>query len=400
MKRILIVINTLGMAGAETALLELVRHINPREYQTDLYVLLGQGELVHRLPEHIRLLNRRYSDCSVLSREGKKLLFSNTLRALAARGNLFFLLPYLAGNFWEMAGKKRILPDKLMWRALSDGAERFDRVYDLAVAFLEGGASYYVADHVKAKKKAAFIHVDYTRAGYTRRLDRDCYLKFDRIFTVSDEVREAFLKVYPQCREKTEIFHNLVDREGILKKAQLPGGFSDSFQGLRILTVGRLTAQKALEVSVEAMALLKKSGENVRWYVLGEGDERRFLEGKIRQLGLERDFLLLGAVPNPYPYLRQADIYVHASRYEGKSIAIQEAQILGKPILVSDCSGNREQVEPMEDGMMCSLTPEGIRDGVQVLIHDGDLRKRLGLAAAARSFGDASELEKLFCLLA
>ena len=143
-----------------------------------------------------------------------------------------------------MAGKKRILPDKLMWRALSDGAERFDRVYDLAVAFLEGGASYYVADHVKAKKKAAFIHVDYTRAGYTRRLDRDCYLKFDRIFTVSDEVREAFLKVYPQCREKTEIFHNLVDREGILKKAQLPGGFSDSFQGLRILTVGRLTARR------------------------------------------------------------------------------------------------------------------------------------------------------------
>ncbi len=400
MKRILIVINTLGMAGAETALMELVRHVNPKEYQTDLYVLLGQGELVHRLPEHIRLLNRRYSDCSVLSREGKKLLFSNTLRALAARGNLFFLLPYLAGNFWEMARKKRILPDKLMWRALSDGAERFHRVYDLAVAFLEGGASYYVADHVKAKKKAAFIHVDYTRAGYTRRLDRDCYLKFDRIFTVSDEVREAFLKVYPQCREKTEIFRNLVDREGILKKAQLPGGFSDSFQGLRILTVGRLTAQKALEVSVEAMALLKKSGENVRWYVLGEGDERRFLEGKIRQLGLERDFLLLGAVPNPYPYLRQADIYVHASRYEGKSIAIQEAQILGKPILVSDCSGNREQVKPMEDGMMCSLTPEGIRDGVQALIHDGDLRKRIGFAAAARSFGDESELEKLFCLLA
>lgn len=207
MKRILIVINTLGMAGAETALLELVRHINPREYQTDLYVLLGQGELVHRLPEHIRLLNRRYSDCSVLSREGKKLLFSNTLRALAARGNLFFLLPYLAGNFWEMAGKKRILPDKLMWRALSDGAERFDRVYDLAVAFLEGGASYYVADHVKAKKKAAFIHVDYTRACTPSRMPSGVRLHIIpssmgftcSLFPLQSDTKIGFPRIWASC---------------------------------------------------------------------------------------------------------------------------------------------------------------------------------------------------------
>ena len=70
-----------------------------------------------------------------------------------------------------MRKEGRLMPDKLLWRAISDGARRFPEEYDLAVAFLEGGSAYYVADHVRAKKKAAFIHIDYQKAGYSRELD-------------------------------------------------------------------------------------------------------------------------------------------------------------------------------------------------------------------------------------
>ena len=213
-------------------------------------------------------------------------------------------------------------------KALDSVKERLDTRYDLAVAFLEGGSTYYVADYVQADKKAAFVHVDYRKAGYSREMDRDCYRQYDKIFPVSDEVKASFLAVYPECAGRTEVFHNIINRDKILARAQLPGGFSDGFDGMRLLTVGRLMKQKALEVSIEAMRLLKAAGERARWYVLGEGDQRRFLEERIRTLGLEEDFLLLGAVDNPYPYMRQADLYVHASRFEGKSIAIQEAQIL------------------------------------------------------------------------
>ena len=90
---------------------------------------------------------------------------------------------------------------------------------------------------------------DYKYAGYTRELDRDCYLDFDRIFTVSGEVKMVFNDVYPECRNKTLVFHNLIDREEICRKAELPGGFSDANSGKRILTVGRLTAQKATAMS-------------------------------------------------------------------------------------------------------------------------------------------------------
>lgn len=398
MKKVLFVINTLGHAGAETALLELLRHLSPEEYEVYLYVLMNQGELVHELPGHVRLLNTKYDDCSVLSREGKRALHSQVLRTMFSKGSILRCFPYLVKNLCAMLSGGRVLPDKLLWRVMSEGALRTDIHYDLAVAYLEGGSTYYVADHVKADKKAAFLHVDYERAGYTRALDKECYIKYDKVFTVSDEVRASFLKVYPECEAVTEVFHNIINQEEIRRKSMLPGGFSDQYEGVRILTVGRLTAQKAYEVSVDAMKLLKEKGVQARWYVLGEGEQRGPLEEKIKKLKLEQDFVLVGAVSNPYPYMRQADLYVHASRFEGKSIAIQEAQTLGKTILVSDCSGNREQVEHNVDGMLCALTPEGISDGIVELLGDKEKCRQLGAAAAKKKQTDEAEMNKLFSI--
>jgi len=173
MKKLLFVINTLGQAGAETALMALLRRLDPKEYDISLYVLTGQGEMVSSLPEYVRLLNKEYADCSVLSVEGQKRLKKTVLRSLFRRGNVFRLFPYLCANGFRMLFRGRLLADKLLWRVLSDAGERFEEEYDLAVAYLEGGSAYYVADHVKAKKKATFVHVDYGRAGYTRALDKD-----------------------------------------------------------------------------------------------------------------------------------------------------------------------------------------------------------------------------------
>ena len=399
MKKILFVINTLGLAGAETALLELLRYMNPEQYQIDLFVLMGQGEMVHRLPESVTLLNSSFDDCSVLSDEGRKHLKKHVIRTLLARGTILRMMPYLCCQLFGMLRRRRFQADKLLWRAMSAGAPRFSEHYDLAVAYLEGGAAYYVTDYVSADKKAAFIHVDYVQAGYNRSLDRDCYVKMDRIFAVSDEVKERFLSVYPECGEKTQVFHNLLNRERIREQAKQPGGFTDLFDGYRILTVGRLTAQKDFQVSVEAMGLLKDSGVKARWYVLGEGEQRKELEVKIRELGLEQDFFLPGAVENPYPYMAQADLYVHATRYEGKSIAVQEAQTLGCAIIVSDCSGNREQIVPEVDGALCEMTPDGIYRCVSELLHDEEKRKYFSQAALAKETTDVQEVEKLLSLI-
>ena len=387
MKKVLFVINTLGCAGAEKAMLELLKRFSPEEYEVSLYVLLGQGEVIRQVPEYVKILNQEYSDTSVLSKEGKKELNRRVLKRLFQRASIFQNLPYVVSNLLVMLKNGKVYPDKLLWRVMADSAEESKEHYDLAIAYLEGGSTYYVHDHVNADKKMTFLHVDYNQAGYTRKLDKACYLDFDKVFTVSDEVRTSFEQVYPECKEKTSVFYNLIDQNTIREKATWAGGFTDEYEGKRILTVGRLTSQKAYEVAIDAMKILKDKGVKARWYVLGEGELRDKLQKQIDRLGLSKDFILEGAVENPYPYYAQCDLYVHATRFEGKSIAIQEAQTLGCAILVSDCSGNREQVDAGIDGQMCSLTAEGISGQIEKMLQDeeqcriyGEMaRKRLNL---------------------
>ena len=393
MKKILFVINTFSRAGAETALLELLKLLAAEEqYELSLYVLLEQGELLPLLPEAVKLENHRFCQESVLGGRGRKTMYRTILRALFCRGNFLRLFPYLVSAFAGMLRRRRIQPDKLFWRVLSDGAQRLPAEYDLAIAFLEGGSAYYVADHVRAKRKAAFIHIDYGRSGYTRKLDKDCYLKYDAVFPVGENVKQRFLEVYPECAERTKIFPNVINQTEIRRKAELAGGFADGFDGIRILTVGRLTRQKSYPVAVEAMRLLKAAGERVRWYVLGEGPERGRLERQIAAYGLQEDFLLMGETDNPYPYYAQTDLYVHATGYEGKSIAVQEAQTLGCAIVVSE--GSREQVRDGVDGIVCALEPEAVCGAIRELIREPQKRAAYGRAAKARRI-DCEEQKKL-----
>lgn len=384
MKKILFVISSFSRGGAEMALLELLRSLDPERADVSLFVLSSQGELASELPPYVRLLNSDYDMSSVQDRDGMRKLTKRALRCLWTRGTAVRLIPYVLANLWDMLRHGPFRPGMLVGRVLSDGSPRLDGEYDLAVGWLEGSSTYYVADHVKAARKAVFLHTDYVLNGYSRPQDLDCYSKMDRIFAVSDSVKSRFLEVYPEHASRLEVFHNILDVPGIRGKARLPGGFMDGYDGVRLLTVARLSPPKALEVSIEAMKLLKDAGGRFRWYVLGEGEQKEKLERKIRALGLSDDFILFGVVGNPYPYYAQADLYVHASRYEGKSVAIQEAQILGCPVLASDCGGNRETVSDGVDGKLCPLTPEGIRDGILWMMEHPAERASYAEAAARK----------------
>ena len=391
MKKILFVINTLGRAGAEKALTELLKRLNDNKYEVYLYVIMGQGELIHDIPSHVRVLNSRYDDSSVLTAAGRHQMDKKVCGAFFRNGSLFKKTGLLIKNMIVMAKNRRFSADKLLWRILSEGAQWFDISFDLAVAWLEGASAYYVAEYVKAGKKVVFIHIDYESAGYTRELDQGCYEDYDKIYTVSEEVRSHFLAFYPEYEGKTDVFHNIINKEEILRKAGEGGGFADGYEGFRILSVGRLTWQKAYDVAIEAMKILKDKECQIRWYVLGEGDQRKKLEKKIKKLDLQDDFRLLGAVDNPYPYYVQTDLYVQAGRYEGKSIAIQEAQVLGCAVIASDRSGNREQIVDGEDGMLCELSPEAVAENVEKLYRDEEKRRAFKKAVQLKNLSGSHE---------
>ena len=400
MKKLLFVINTLGYGGAERALLNLLGALDPAQYQISLFVLTGQGELIHELPAYVGILNADYNDCSVLTKAGRTHLLRCVLRAGIGKGLLVKRARYLLKNLYRMCREKRIQADKLCWRILAEGAPAPEGEYDLAVAYLEGGATYYVADRVRAKKKAAFVHIDYVQAGYGKALDLDCYQRMDHIFTVSNEVKEHFLEVYPSYENKVSVFPNLVDQKRVCRLAEEGEGFPDAFHGVRILTVGRLTAPPRSYVAIDAIAKIKKKNPvPVRWYVLGEGALREQLERQIQKLGLEKEFHLLGVKANPFPYYRECDLYVHATGYEGKSIAVQEAQILGKPILATDCSGNREQIEPDVDGRLCRLDYQSVSNEILWMIAHPDRCKAYGQRARQKCLESSAGFDAFFALL-
>ena len=399
MKKVLFVINTLGCAGAETALIELFRTMDKDAYEISLYVLMGQGEMIDKIPGNVKVLNEHYCRDSVLSKQGKQAMIKTVWKSFWKNGRELSKFAYMVRTYSAMQKKGKIQPDKILWRVVSDGSPRLQETYDLAVAYLEGGSTYYVAEHVKAKKKVAFVHIDYESSGYTKEMDRNCYDKIDRIFTVSDEVKKHFLNFYPKYQDKVMVFHNIINQEAIIEKAEEGPGFTDTFDGIRLLTVGRLNYQKAYDIAIDAMKRIKDAGYKARWYILGEGSERNMLEKKVKELGLEKEFLMPGAVSNPFPYYKQADIYVHATRFEGKSIAIQEAQTLGCAIVASDCNGNREQIIHGKDGLLCKLDPKSIADSIISLIDDKEKRRKISEAARKKNIVHKGEIKLLLELM-
>lgn len=399
-KQLLFVINTMGRAGAETALINLVnRLLSMGEYEISLYAIIPRGELFARVPEEVHILNKRYSCDSVLSPVGRMAIVGQAFRAFFCRLNGLRMLPEMLRNI--RAQKKqtgRIQPDKALWRLLAASAPAPDKRYDLAVAYIEGAAAYYLADRVQADRKAAFIHIDYQQAGYTPQMDQGCYDGVDRIFTVSDEVKEKFCAVYPQYREKTMLFRNLLDQERIRRLAK-EKGFTDGFDGIRLVTVGRLHYQKGYDIAIEACARLREMGYDLRWNILGEGPERPSLEKLIAQHGMQEHFILMGAVDNPYPYISEATLYVHATRFEGKSIAIEEAQVLGKTIVASDCTGNTEQITHGVDGLLLTLNAENLTETLKYALDHPEICRELRQNVMKKQLDHPEDLQAMLSLM-
>ena len=399
-KKILFVINTLGQAGAEKALLNLISALDRNAYEIYLYVMLNQGEMIYDVPNYVHVLNKHISPLPVLGKEGEGHMTKEVLKSFVRHGSGIKYASYFLKNYNRMKQSKRILWDKLLWREVACGAKRFSTEFDLAVAYLEGASTYYVADYVNAKKKAAWIHVDMEQAGYTKELDLDCYEKMDACFTVSEEVEHAFFRIHPECREKTKVFENILDTKRMEKLSHQGEAKEFDKNSFCILTVGRLHPQKGYELAVETMEELKKKNYPIKWYIMGEGPLRKKLEELICEKGLKEEMILLGAKKNPYPYFLDCDLYVHATRFEGKSIALSEAKALGAPLVVSNVSGNRQQVKDGENGLICALSKEELSRSIIRLYEDEALRKKMGDTNKSQSvFGGKEDLSLLLDLV-
>ena len=168
----------------------------------------------------------------------------------------------------------------------------------------------------------------------------------------------------------------------------------------KLVTVARLSPPKGIDNAVRAMKILKDRGlENIKWYVIGYGPEEEKIKMLIDDLDLKEQFILLGKKTNPYPYIKHCDLYVQPSRYEGKAVTITEAQILQKPILVTNYPTAKSQITNNVDGMITELSINGIADGIEQMINNKELTERLIKNTGEKNYSNSYELEKLYNLL-
>ena len=166
-----------------------------------------------------------------------------------------------------------------------------------------------------------------------------------------------------------------------------------------LITLGRLEIVKGIDLAIRACKILTEKGVPVVWHVFGDGSKRDMLTGLIDELQLRDSFILEGSVPNPLPYLKAAEIFVQPSRQEGKSIALDEAKILGKAIVVTNYASVSDQITDRETGLITGMEPEQIAGGILELLSDSELRRRLATNCLQLESTHGNTIKKVYRLI-
>ena len=385
---ILFVSTEMHMGGVTTALLALLRTIDTSKYDVDLLLYDHNGVLQAEIPPEVRLL-----PAASAHRIGSK--YSRLLSPAFVKGRIEALrLEKLQGRLLEGM--------QLRSRLGAQFTQPCPGQYDLASSFIEFWPLYYTATKVIARHKLARIHIDYKSSGLSVQRDACAFPNYDRIVTVSQECVQHLRELCPAFADRAIYMPNLVSEALIRSRADAAPSVKLSGEpGRRLVTVARLQlAHKGLDRGVRAFDRLRRRGllQGATWSIIGSGADEEALRTLILELGRENEIFLLGQQLNPLPIVAQADAFLITSHYEGKPIAVTEAQILGLPVLATNYASAAEQITDGVDGLIVENSVEGIERGLERLMETPRLLETLKHGVQARHYGNESEIEKYYAL--
>ncbi len=251
------------------------------------------------------------------------------------------------------------------------------RAFDVAINYLETESPDFLLEHISAKKYLQWIHTDVGKLQNKDALDAflAAWQRTDGVVCVSRVAKESFMQRYPELSDKTHLLYNFYDEAEI----KLKGGEHFSFTGESpaLLSVGRMTEPKQYPRFLDVLARLRDEGYSFSWHVLGEGGQRRAIEEKIASLGLADRVFLHGLTDNPYKYMKNCDLFVLPSGWEGFPTVTVEAKALGCAVLATDVAGIREQLVHGKTGWIVDNDAEAIYEGIKRLLEDTALCESL-----------------------
>ena len=295
-KHLLFVIDSLGVGGAEKSLLTFLSVLDDNRFEVDLQLFGYGGQLERYIPKTVHLL-----PSLPYTRYLQESLWGHILSVspLKTCNRILFSWAIRKKGLWHIDRAR------LYWKYFS---RFFDttKEYDIAIAYAQNLPTLYVADKVQARKKFAWVNVDYIPEGKNHHFYKPYYNKIDNIVAVSQSAKESFIKAYPDSQPKTTVIMDMVDGRVVEQMSMAECGIKIEKDVPSLLTMARLNKpQKGYDMALEACRILTERGVTFRWYALGEGPYRSEMEQYIREHHLEDTFILLGALPNPYPVFKR-----------------------------------------------------------------------------------------------
>ena len=397
--RIFIAMHYMEIGGAETALVGLLNALDPARVDVDLFLYDHRGEMMQFIPEWVNLLPQ-IPKYSVLERPIVELVKRGFWGIAAAR----LWAKWLSQKAYKRSGSTLENNGGLdkMSKCTTPLLPKINQsvTYDLAISFLT--PHRIVAEKVKAKKKIAWIHTDYTRVWVDAEDELKVWQKYDYVASISGDVTNTFLQVFPSLAPKIVEIENILSPAFVRKRTDLEDTDKEFRQtdNISLLSIGRYSEQKNYDnVPDICKHLINETKLNIKWYIIGYGGDEALIRKKIKEAGMEEHVILLGKRSNPYPYIKACDIYVQPSRYEGKSVTVREAQMLCKPVVVTNYPTAPSQIRSGIDGVIVPMDNEGCAHGLAEVICDKPLQERIIAHLKTHDYGNESEVEKIYTLI-
>lgn len=388
MKKILVIFTgAMELGGIERSLLGLLDAIDYKEYQVDLFLYAHHGPLYPLINKNVNILP-----------EVKELAYLRESFATKIRNGCYY-------SAWmrlrdEFLGRFKSVDHDATWaQIMHNCAPYLKQHYDIALSFFR--PFDFISEKVDASIKVGWIHTDYT----TEKTDNDSlkndYEKVDFIAAVSDQCAETFQSLFPSLAGRITVIENILSKEFVYNEAEKIDVSSEMPEdgSVKILSIGRFTPQKNFDNVPTICRKIREIGIDVKWYIIGFGPDEEIIRQRISETGMQDHVIILGKKENPYPYIKACNLYAQPSRYEGKAVTVREAQMLGKPVVITRYATSGSQLEEGIDGWITPLDNEECAWGIADLLNHSDALKRIADNCKGRDYTNQEEVKKIYQMI-
>ncbi len=396
MKNIAIIHSNMEIGGAETSLIGLLQSFDYSKVSVTLFLYEATGSMLSLIPQQVTVkpAGEKYealvSPIKTAIGKGHLLIAAARLFAKAVSA--------VKNKFRHYTDLGYIVKQHSHYYALPF-LPQLDGEYDLAISFND--PHFILNKKLRAKEKLGWFHTDFSRITTDDKLEEKMWNPLDGIVTVSENCKKAFDKKHPALENQSVVIENILSKAFIEKRAGewIGDEMKKTGDETVLLSVGRFSNAKNFDNVPEICRLIRQQGLDISWYLIGYGGDEELIKRRIAEAGMEDYVIILGKKENPYPYIRQCDLYVQPSRYEGKAVTVREAQILHKPVVITAFETSKSQLTDGFDGVIVPMDNEGCAAGIAAVLRDESLRQRLIDNTKKTDYTNSDETQKIYRLV-